>query len=113
MGLCVVLTGQSSLLKRGVVEEGLVDCSMGDYIRILLCPHPVLGALPQIVEVAGQGVSGPHVFCVSVGSLWLYLAVSGFHWFSLALTGYLPVSLWLSLALCDSHSGPLWLTIAL
>ena len=47
------------------------------------------------------------------GSLWLYLAVSDFHWLSLALTGYLPVSLWLSLALCDSHSGPLWLTIAL
>ena len=42
---------------------------------------------------------------------------------SLALTGILPVSLWLSMALCDSHSGshchslaysgPLWLTIAL
>ena len=70
MGLCVVLTGQSSLLKRGVVEEGLVDCSLREYIRILLCPHPVLGALPQIVEMAGQGVSGPHVLCVSVCFLW-------------------------------------------
>ena len=29
--------------------------------------------------------------------------------FSLALTGSLPVSLWLSMALCDSHSGSLWL----
>ena len=29
--------------------------------------------------------------------------------FSLALTDSLPVSLWLSMALCDSHSGTLWL----
>ena len=34
---------------------------------------------------------------------------SGFYWPSLALTGSLPVSLWLSMALCDSHSGSLWL----
>ena len=41
----------------------------------------------------------------------------------LALTGTLPVSLWVSMALCDSqsgshchslaYSGPLWLTIAI
>ena len=31
---------------------------------------------------------------------------------SLALIGYLPVSLWLSLALCDSHSGSHWLSLS-
>ena len=33
--------------------------------------------------------------------------------FSLSLSGSLPVSLWLSMALCDSHSGSLWLPLAL
>ena len=37
----------------------------------------------------------------------------GFHWLSLALTGSLPVSLWLSLVLCDSHSGSHWLSLPL
>ena len=32
---------------------------------------------------------------------------------SLALTGSLPVSLWLFMALCDSHSGPHWLSLPL
>ena len=47
------------------------------------------------------------------GSLWLLLTLSGFHWLSLALTGSLPVSLWLSMALCDSHSGSHWLSLPL
>ena len=33
--------------------------------------------------------------------------------FQMALTGFLPVSLWLSMALCDSHSGSHWLSLAL
>ena len=33
--------------------------------------------------------------------------------FQMALTGFLPVSLWLSLALCDSHSGSHCLPLAL
>ena len=32
---------------------------------------------------------------------------------SLALTGSPPVSLWLFMALCDSHSGPHWLSLPL
>ena len=32
---------------------------------------------------------------------------------SLNLTGSLPVSLWLSMALCDSHSGSHWLSLPL
>ena len=39
------------------------------------------------------------------GSLWLFLVVASSLWFPLALTGSLPVSLWLSMALCDSRSG--------
>ena len=39
--------------------------------------------------------------------------LSGFHWLSLAVTGSLPVSLWLSMALCDSHSGSHWLSLPL
>ena len=31
----------------------------------------------------------------------------------MALTGSLPVSLWLSMALCDSHSGSHWLSLLL
>ena len=46
------------------------------------------------------------------GSLWLKLALSGFHWLSLALTGSLPVSLWLSMALYGSLWLPLWLSLA-
>ena len=33
--------------------------------------------------------------------------------FQMALTGFLPVSLWLSMALCDSHSGSHWLSLPL
>ena len=33
--------------------------------------------------------------------------------FQMALTGFHPVSLWLSMALCDSHSGSHWLSLAL
>ena len=47
------------------------------------------------------------------GSLWLLLTLSGFHWLSLALTRSLPVSLWLSMALCDCHSGSHWLSLPL
>ena len=36
-----------------------------------------------------------------------------FHWTSLALSGSLPVSLWLSMALCNSHSGSHWLSLPL
>ena len=39
-----------------------------------------------------------------LGMLWLLLV---------SLSGSLPVSLWLSMALCDSHSGSLWLPLAL
>ena len=45
------------------------------------------------------------------GSLWLLLTLSGFHWFSLALSGSFPLSLWLSMALCDSYSGSHWLSL--
>ena len=34
-------------------------------------------------------------------------------WLSQALTGPLPVFLWLSMALCDSHSGSHWLSLPL
>ena len=33
--------------------------------------------------------------------------------FQMAITGFLPVSLWLSMALCDSHSGSHWLSLPL
>ena len=33
--------------------------------------------------------------------------------FQMALTGFLPVSLWLSMALCDSHSGSHWPSLPL
>ena len=58
--------------------------------------------------------------CLSLslcGSLWLSLALcdshSGSRWLYLALTVSLPVSLWLSMAPCNSHSGSLWLSQAL
>ena len=43
----------------------------------------------------------------------LSLPLSGILWPSLALTGSLPVSLWLSMAFCDSHSGSQWLSLPL
>ena len=48
------------------------------------------------------------------GSLWLFLVVSLWLslWLSLALPLSLPVSLWLPMALCDSHSGSCLLYLA-
>ena len=47
------------------------------------------------------------------GCLFLTLVPSGSNWLSLAFTGSLPVSLWLCVALCYSHSGSLWLSLTL
>ena len=52
--------------------------------------------------------SGPNLlFQPFTGSHWLLLDLSGSYWISPCL------SLWLSMALCDSHSGSHWLSLPL